>query len=165
MKYNLKFNKKMIVLVGNIGTGKTTLCQKLVKQGYEVISKDAIRYMLGGGKYIFDTRLEASVMLSEKDLLLNFTKLGANIIVDDCNISQRLRKHTITIGKSNGYHITAYILPRLTMKECVDRRMVQPHDQNDRKVWERVWQNFEMAYEIPSIDEGFDKIIHMRKLK
>ena len=47
---------KIIVLVGNIGSGKTTWIKKFLKKTkgkYVVVSRDAIRYMMGGGKYIF----------------------------------------------------------------------------------------------------------------
>jgi len=37
--------KELIILVGNIGTGKTTESKKLAKKGYIIISRDAFRYV------------------------------------------------------------------------------------------------------------------------
>ena len=163
IKSKIKFEKKMIILIGNIGSGKTTYCKKLVNQGYIIVSKDALRYMLGNGNYIFDRRLEASVHLSEKDILCNFVKLGVNVVVDDCNVYSRLRKHAIAIGKSQDYQITAYILPKLSQKACVDRRMKNSHGNSSRATWNKVWDMFNHNTEEPSYKEEFDKIIYLRK--
>ena len=44
---------KLIVMVGNIGAGKTTLSRQLVQRGHIIVSKDSIRYMIGSGNYVY----------------------------------------------------------------------------------------------------------------
>jgi len=158
----IKFDKKAIILIGNVGSGKTTYCSKLLKRGYICISKDSLRYMLGSGKYVFNKLLESSVHLSEIDLLYNFTKSGVNIVVDDCNINSRLRKHAISVLKGHDYFITAIVLSKLSQKICVNRRMKNPHSNPNKATWNKVWEMFDYNTEDPRYEEGFDRIIYLR---
>ena len=61
---------------GNIGSGKSTLAKEYVKKGYSVISRDAFRYMIGGGKYIFDVELEPIIKKSTKLMVKTFMEKG-----------------------------------------------------------------------------------------
>lgn len=154
-----KYEKNLVLLIGNIGSGKTTYAKKLYEEGYVIVSKDAIRYMLGAGNYLWNLNLESSVHLSEIDTLINFLRTGVNIVVDDCTVSKRLRRRVIQLAKGSNYTITAMVLPRITREESVNRRMNNPHGQFDRTLWESVFDRFEEAFQEPSEEEGIDKII------
>ncbi|KKM16509.1 hypothetical protein LCGC14_1685060 [marine sediment metagenome] len=154
---------KIIVLVGNIGSGKTTWIKKFLKKTkgkYVVVSRDAIRYMIGGGKYIFDLDLEPAVWNSEGKIIEEFMKLKVNIIVDEVGINKKLRKKYIDLANQFGYEKIAMEMPKLSKQVCVDRRMQNPHQQADRKLWESVWDNFDKMYEAPIVNEGFHKVEH-----
>lgn len=150
--------KELIILVGNIGSGKSTLAKRYVKKGYIVVSRDSFRYGIGGGKYIFNLKYEPIIWKIEKYTFQKFIDLGINVLVDEVGINEKLRHRYIPYAKSAGYKIVAIELPRLTMKESVDRRMIDPHGQYNRKLWEQVWSKFDMMYESPSKKEGIDKI-------
>jgi len=53
--------KELIILIGNLGTGKSTFAKTLVEKGYINISRDSLRYMIGAGKYIFNKEFEQSI--------------------------------------------------------------------------------------------------------
>ncbi len=159
----LKFEDKMIVLVGNIGEGKTTYCKKLVKEGYIVIARDKFRYMLGNGDYVFDTRLEEAVYETEIDMFRRFMRTGVNIVIDEVGVSKDMRLRYTGIAKTFGYKTCAIVLPKLSKKEAVDRRMQDPHGQPDRKLWEGVWDKFNKIFEEPTEAEMFDTVIHINK--
>lgn len=157
-------NKKMIILVGNIGSGKSTYIKKeLVPKGYVVVSRDSIRYMIGGGDYIFNPKLEPSIFQSETDILINFMCEGVNIVVDEVGINKRLRAKYIKLAKLESYKINAIVMPKLSMSESVTRRMNNPHGQPDKKLWENVWKKFDDVYEEPTIKEGFNKVTIYKK--
>jgi predicted kinase len=149
---------KMIVLVGNIGSGKTTYCKHLIKEGSLIVSRDALRYMIGNGKYIFDKRIEPAIFESERNILENLMLREFNVAVDETGINKRLRRPYIRLAKNYEYEIEAHVMPILSKKVCVDRRMKQPHCINERDVWEAVWEKFNNIYEPPTRVEGFDKI-------
>ncbi|MHA2013326.1 MAG: AAA family ATPase [Candidatus Helarchaeota archaeon] len=154
--------KELIILVGNIGSGKSTLCKKLQKEGYVIISRDSLRYGIGGGNYIFDLNYEPIVWDTEFYLFERFLQLGVNLVIDEVGINKILRKRYIPLAKRFNYKIVVYLLPKLTMKKSVRRRLKDPHGQLDKKLWESVWKKFNKMYEKPTLDEGFDEI---RKVK
>jgi tRNA uridine 5-carbamoylmethylation protein Kti12 len=88
-----------------------------------------------------------------------FLELGCDIVVDEVNVSKQYRQKYISEAKAKGYTVTAIVLPRLPKEEAVNRRMSNPHDSNTREHWEDVWDKFEAKYEMPTEEEGFDKVI------
>ena len=59
----------------------------------------------------------------------------------------------------------AVVMPVLSMRESVERRMTNPHGQPSRKLWRRVWKNFRDMYEVPTVEEGFNSILYVEKEK
>lgn len=157
--------KELIILVGNIGCGKTTLSHKYVKAGYVAIARDYLRYAIGVGDYVFNADYESIIWKTEQYMFKHFLKLGVNIIVDEVGISKKLRKGYIKLGKEYNYNITCVILPLLDMKKAVDRRMNNPHGQENRKLWEGVYNKFSKMYKEPTIKEGFNSIIKLTETK
>jgi predicted kinase len=151
--------KELILIVANVGEGKTTLAKKYQKKGYVVISKDSLRYCIGAGNYIYNYKYEPIIWKIEERMLEAFMELGVNIVVDSICVSKRIRKRYINIAKYNNYKVKCYILPKLSMKEAVDRRMQNPHGQYNRSIWRRVWKRFDKVYEEPKLSEGINKII------
>jgi len=156
--YKHKFEKKLIIMVGNIGSGKSTYIKKLNDE-YIVLSRDAIRYMFGDGNYIFDKKLEQAVVqanFTAFDLLL---ESGVNLVIDETNIDTWMRDHYMNTAKKAGYYITAVILPKISQEESVARRMKKPHGAFKAEDWMAVWKKFNDMYEEPTQEEGFDEII------
>jgi len=151
----------IIVLVGNIGSGKSTLVKQYQEQGYIVIARDMLRYAIGGGEYVFNPEYEPIIWNTELSLLDDFLNKGVNIIVDEVGLSKAMRRRYIDIAEIYDYNITCIQLRKLSKEESVNRRMINPHGTNDRKVWGDVWEKFNKQYEEPSLDEGFDEIIHV----
>jgi predicted kinase len=155
--------KELVILVANIGEGKTTLAKQYQKKGYIVISKDGLRYSIGSGNYVYKYEYEPIIWEIEEHMIEAFMELGVNIVVDSICVSKRIRSRYITLAKYNNYRVKCHILPKLSMKEAVDRRMKDPHQQNDRNVWKRVWRRFNKVYEEPKKSEGINKIIKEKK--
>ena len=155
--------KNLIILIGNIGTGKTTFIktQNLIEKGYVVIARDRLRYNIGGGNYIFNTKYEAIIWKTELFMFENFLKLGTNIVIDEVGVSKSLRKRYIPLAKKYKYQIVAIEMPKLTKEMAVNRRMQNPHQQNDRKLWEEIWEKFDAQYESPEYSEGFEHILKL----
>jgi len=161
----MRHKPEIVILVGNIGSGKTTLINKILKKGFShvVISRDDLRYMIGAGRYRFDRRIEPIIWKSEEDLVKNFMIAKENIIVDEVGISKLLRKRYIKLAKKFGYTITVIEMPKYSKRVCVNRRMKNPHQQDDKKLWESIWEKFDNWYEKPTKKEGINKIIRIKK--
>ena len=158
--------KELIILVGNIGSGKTTTCKELVKKGYIVVSRDALRYMMGSGQYVFNPEIEQAIAQSAYQIVENFMDADVKkVVVDEVNINWNLRDRYLYLADEYGYKKTAIVMPYLNQKDSVARRMKDPHGQFDKKVWESVYDRFDVCYQEPSFLEGFDKIKKLRKKK
>ncbi len=104
----MKIKPKLIIMAGNIGTGKSTLTKKYVEQGYVVASKDMLRYTIGNGKY------EDIIWGTDLSMVYNFMKLKVNIVVDGCAITKDIRESYIRYGQLFNYEIIAVELPKLS---------------------------------------------------
>jgi len=155
--------KTLIILVGNIGCGKSTMTKYYVDKGYVAIARDQLRYAIGGGKYIFDYEYEPIIWKTELYMFRKFVELGENIVIDEVGLNKLMRGRYIPYAKENGYWIRVIQFPKFTMKESVDRRLRNPHGQFDRKEWNGIWKKFNKCYERPNRDEGIDEIIKLRK--
>ena len=152
---------KMIILVGNIGSGKSTYCKHLVKKGYKILSRDALRYMIGNGKYTFNLDIEPALRDAFNHLVERFCKHGVKIVIDETNVSVESRMDYLASGWCYDYSVEAHLLPPVCKEISVDRRMANPHGQNDRAVWESVYEKFDSIYEEPTLEEGFDAILEV----
>lgn len=152
--------KQVNILIGSIGSGKTTLSKRYVDFGYVVISRDGLRYSIGNGEYIFDLEYEAIIGKTEMFMLRKFLKLGVNIIIDECNVSKALRKRLIKVIRDyEGYKITALVLYNLSKEESIQRRLKDNHGETDMETWEMIWDSFDSIYEETTHDEGFDEVL------
>ena len=152
--------KRLIILVGNIASGKTTLVKDLVKLGYLVLSRDDIRYMLGGGEYIWDTNLEKIIKDIQLSLLRKIVRKKYDVVIDGTNMSMMSREDALAIANKAGYETIAYVMPKISKKKSVERRLANNHGNTTKKQWEDIWLKFDMWYEEPTHEEGFNKIHH-----
>jgi len=155
--------KMFIVLIGNIGSGKTTLSKALAKEGYIVCCRDSLRYMIGGGDYRFDPKLEGSIAEAHDHMLAVFLDNKHDVVIDEVNVQSFRRMDLNELAEEFEYTKIAIVLPKLAKKISVSRRVKDPHGTFNRKVWEGVWDRFDAAYTEPTANEGFDCTWFMRK--
>lgn len=158
----MKRKKELMLLIGNIGSGKTTYAKKYVEKGYINISKDNLRFNIGAGKYIFDRRYEKTIFEVEKKMFQNFCRLGVNIVVDGTNVTRTLRKRYISYAKRYNYKIIGIVFPFLPRKTALKRRFKDPRGDKNKMKWGEVWEMFNFCYCIPLKKEGFNKLIYLK---
>ncbi len=151
-----KKDQVMAILVGNIGCGKTTLSRKYADKKYIVISRDGLRSMIDGDRYKFDLELEPNVYDVETYAIELFLRSGYNIVVDETNTSLRSRRRLLMIAEDHNVQTLVHVLPRLSKKECVDRRVKDTKRKYTKEKWEEIWDLFDSKYVDPELKEGFD---------
>jgi len=171
---------KLIVMVGNIVSGKTTWTKEYLKT-YEdvncqestpvVLSKDALRRMLGAGKYVYDEELEPVIHESLVSMLHHFMKNSISIILDETNMDKDTRNQYLFLTKNSSfeypslcynYETIAVVIPDPTQEEITKRircRKGKPEWASASiEVWEEVWERNNSKFEMPTKEEGFDEI-------
>ncbi|TDI96954.1 MAG: ATP-binding protein [Deltaproteobacteria bacterium] len=157
-EHKKKKDQVMVILVGNIGCGKTTLSRKYADKKYIVVSRDGLRSMIDGDRYKFDVELESLVYDVETYAIELFLRSGYNIVVDETNTSLRSRRRLLMIAEDHNVQTLVHVLPGLNKKECVERRMKSNRGYTKEK-WEEIWNMFDKNYIEPDYKEGFDWIL------
>ena len=153
--------RKMILMVGNIGSGKTTYIKEELLADYPeymVVSRDALRYMLGAGDYIFNRTTEKAVKDAAQILAAGLMYEGHNVVVDDTFCSKARRAEYIQIARMYNYTVEVIVFPKLTRIQAVNRRMKKPHGDSNRSAWNEVFEMLAESYEPPCKTEGIHKI-------
>jgi len=172
-----------VVLMGNIGTGKTTYANKLVNSyGFVRLCHDSLVDMIAFGKYNKkDRQLYHEV---ETMIIAAFCKLQKDFIIDRTNITKQDRKKWIDLIKTYEYyapHIKVVkigidfgkgndkTLGRVIKRECDKKKLIVDNHLHAHKVkevkklWERVYGLMYNGYEELALDEGFDFVQTINK--
>lgn len=152
--------KEIQILIGNIGSGKTTYCKQKAKEGYLIISKDDVRYSIGAGKYIFNPNLEHAIDCSIKTKIFWMGFEDVNLIIDETNMDIETRQWYIHNAKLRDAKIIGVVFPKISKNESVKRRLSSNHGNTSKETWEEVWERKNEIYEEPTKDEGFNEIIY-----
>jgi len=154
-------DRYLVMLIGNIASGKSTMAKRFDKAGYLCVSSDSIRYMFHPNEYIFGADQEYAVHTTEVSAVRSIMELGFNVCVDDAGSSIKDRREwMIELAKQNGYKVIAVKMPNLAKHVSVRRRLKSNHGKYDKKRWEQVYDMFQKTNCPPTIKEGFYGIYH-----
>lgn len=132
---------EFVIMIGLSSSGKTTYCKKHYHD-YEHISLDKIKN---------HSRLEESRLIEEK--LMN----SNNIVVDDTNLSKKIRSQHVMLAKKYASRITAVYLQ--TSIGLIKQRNWRRHSPLPDKAINKMVSQLE----IPTEDEGFDKLMIIKQ--
>ena len=149
--------KQIHLMVGNIGTGKTTTARKLIKEHSLTmyVADDMICEMVNLGDYspekwgdkYWPVYSEIKNRVAETALANGFS-----IIVDSTNTSKKRRANWTAKAKELDVKITAYV--HLDHEAGLERRKVEPRGQTP-EMWQKVHDDLQVKYEETTLDEGF----------
>ncbi len=158
---------KLYIMVGNVGSGKSTWIKKFLAncedEKWVVVSKDAIRWMLGGGdKYLFDPDcLEKFIDAQTKEMIRSLIRNSVNVIVDETNEDVLSRRSILDLVPP-GVETTAVCMAFVPKEESLRRKSnVDANYGYGSKVWCDVWDKKKAQSTEPTTDEGFDKLLYI----
>jgi len=143
------------MLIGGIGTGKSTFAAKLAeKDSIRIISGDDIQDRF---KEISNDEVdEITARMLDESFLRN-----KSFIVDGKHLNPRNRRSLISNAKERGYLVYGYDFGKGNIMSLL-RRLRSPRRYN-AEYWEEVYQSDLESFSTPDIEEGFDRIIYPPK--
>lgn len=149
---------KLIIMVGNIGSGKSFLASKLAQNGSVVVNMDNIQQGLAGGEYgIYDPNKKDIYHAVEIITIATALDHGFDVVIDRTNMDKKTRKRFIDLGKKYTDGIICYDYGP-GGREGLKRRLENPHG-IPASQWSQVFDVMCDRYEKPVLDEGFSQIL------
>lgn len=124
-----------VIMIGSTLSGKTTYSRKRYPD-HEYVSLTDIK---------FNRKLEM-------DLIEKCLKLEKNVLVDDTNLTRKIRKAHIELGRKYNSHVIGVYMN--TPRDVLARRRWLRPDNVDMIVINKMLKNLE----IPDKSEGFDEL-------
>lgn len=170
---------KVEIMVGNVGSGKSTQIKKKLdevsrinrllsvkrdREKWAVVSKDVLRFMIGGGKYVFSNNLESFIEETSKFAIKYLLRKGINVIVDETNCSIIARANLIEWIRecTEDCIIMAVVMPRVSKEESLRRKALPENSYGyDIETWEKIWERKNIKYVEPHVYEDIDAIVHI----
>ena len=143
---------KLFLMVGLSASGKSTIAKGLAEDHKAVIvSSDAIREEICGN--VFDQSKNEEVFKIFHKRIRKYLYEKRNVIADATNITMKSRRAIINNVKKMDVEIIAYIVPK-RIEECIRDNMDREHPVPEEVIYKQ-----EKRFQIPFIEEGFDRII------
>jgi predicted kinase len=146
---------QFIVMCGLPASGKSTYCNLRRKEGFVVISSDAIREEFYGDEGNQDHNSEVFKEV-ERRIKVNL-ECSNSVILDACNVSSRYRTALLQrvrgLEKRIGKIHASCMIMRTSYNDCIARSHMRSKDVPDYVIY-RMYKNFN----IPYWNEGWDSI-------
>lgn len=153
--------KEIVIMIGNIGTGKSTRALELAHKGYVIINADAITTMIGGGDYtLYDIKKKLIYKDAEYHIANISLQNNFSVVIDNTNMSKKTRARWVELGIKHEAYIVACNYG-IGSKSSLNRRLKEPKGIS-KEQWISVHDKFQKEYDPPEFSEGFN-IIFKRK--
>lgn len=147
----------LVVMVGNIGSGKTTLAKKIVlKKNYFHMELDNLIQISSTESNTFTEDLNDAFSNQFYDLV----DKQKSIIIDGNFMSVNSRIIQCKYAKSKGFKVICYDFGKGDLKQLNRRINSSPY--KSKHEWSEIFKNKQLEYEEPTFMEPFDKIIKKR---
>jgi predicted kinase len=150
------------MLVGFIGSGKSTYSLKRASEGALIVNDDSIVNAIHAGMNTF-YQVEMKHLYKEIEMLIlqEGLKETKDIVIDCPNLDKKRRSRYINLAKNFNTYITAIVFPMISPEEHAKRRFNSDSRGYDLEYWTKVAREHFKSYEPVSIDEGFNEIIYL----
>lgn len=146
-------------MVGNIGTGKSTISRKLMNlYGSTIVNMDSLQASLSCGEYgRYDNDKKSIYGAVEEVAIEQSLASGISVCIDRTNMDTKRRQRYISIAKNYTDEIRCYDFGAGAPKSL--RRRVNDSRTVDLMTWQSVHDFMEKSYQQPALSEGFLEII------
>ena len=133
--------KKMIIMMGLQGSGKSTFYLKFLSEDYIRVNLDTLK-----------TRHRERLLIDE------CIGEGKNFVIDNTNPTRADRARYISLAKEQGYHVIGYFMES-KIKDCIARNSLR---EGKARVPNTAIASTSNKLEIPSYEEKFDELYFVK---
>lgn len=136
---------KAIITVGISCSGKTTLANELVEQGWVDVNRDWIRFNVvcpgsDWGSYKFTNKRERDVTEEQRNMVVEAAEDGKNVIISDTNLNDSIREEWISFLTVMGYSVEVKYM-HVSLEEAWERDALRPNGVGHRVIY-RQWKKW-----------------------
>lgn len=153
---------KIILMVGNVGSGKSTYARRLAEDKNTIIvNMDDIQAMLHGRYNAYDPNLKPLYYAMEECVLYNAKLRDCDVVVDRTSMDRKTRARFVELARKLGVEIEAHVMAETNKDILVCRRMNSDSRGISQDKWRDVIDRLEASYEEPTPSEGFKTIAYV----
>lgn len=150
---------ELIVLVGNIGCGKSWYAKQRAKRGDVIVNMDSITEMVGGEYNNYDSEKKEIYWAIEEKAICESLERGFSVIIDRTNMDKKRRKRFIDIGNRYPWvKIRCLDWGEGTNSDLLNRQEKSVCRGIAESKWEEIFLKMKASYEHPTKEEGFHLI-------
>lgn len=152
------------LLVGAISSGKSTWANQKANEGWIIINDDDVVNAVHGGNYLlYNDKLKPLYKSIENHILHIAIAMGKDVVIDrGLSLSKKARARWIALAKTLDTSIVARTFELFTPEIHAQRRVEAGGRGHNYEYWLKVAQRHMIAYSPPTLEEGFDIIIHQK---
>lgn len=133
--------KTMVIMIGLQGSGKSTFYEKYLSSDFVRVNLDTLK-----------TRYREKLLVDE------CLKNSQSFAVDNTNPTRKDRARYISLAKADGYYVVGCFMES-KIKDCIARNSLR---EGEARVPDNAIAATSNKLEIPSYDEGFDKLYFVK---
>lgn len=151
---------RLIILVGMIASGKSSICAQKAQEGALIINDDAIVSAVHGGNYrLYNKALKPLYKTIEQTLLATGLAMGRTVIVDRPCFKRMTRLRYVSLAKSFDAPITCYTFVKEHESIHAERRYHSDPRGYGMDYWMEVATRHSAQWEEPALEEGYDELV------
>ena len=138
---------KLYLPIGIFGSGKSTWARQQ-DSNTKIVSGDNIRYMLNGGEYIYNERLEPTIINLLLDMAETLLCQGHDVILDECYCSLSIRwRYNVALRLHYIAELVAVVFPEKGMCHHVLDKVKKGLRGKTPEYWTRVYEEMMEIYQ------------------
>lgn len=149
--------KRLVIMVGVPGSGKSTIASKLAARGYVRISADDIREELYGDAKVQGNPKEVFGIVMDR--FIKAVNRGSCVVIDNTNVTRNTRSRYIKAASRLGYEVFLFTM-QTDLQTCLQRNRLRKRVVPE-EVIRRMWVSFRGEY--PNIYLEYARVIEIGK--
>lgn len=133
----------IIVLRGLPGSGKSTLARRMVEDGFVIVSRDSVRFMLTGSdkKTVLSRELEEAVTAIVRQSVTSALKAGHRVVLDATHLRNRDCTDWIKFGEAHEAEV-GFISVETPLEECLKNNATRGENAVPEEVIRNMYDKF-----------------------